>query len=101
MVGSCKYTNQEASEGGIYGPVRELLIQLREKRKEENPGYSNLSPCPYHRENSGCVLGNLKSPLCIGHIEHPGELKKRFGIDGHELEHNIRWILDNILINRS
>lgn len=95
MIGSCTI-DKETSEGGIYGPARELIIQLRETRREENPGFSNLSPCPYHRENFGCVLGDQKSPLCIEHIDYPSELEKRFGIDGYKLEHDIRWILDNI-----
>ncbi len=59
---------------------------------------------PYHRENQGCVLGELKSPLCISHIDgyEPNyyrydELQERFGIKSGQLTMDISWILRTIL----
>lgn len=95
--GSCKYISKEPSESGFVGPTRRLFINLREDKAKEFPGSSSLSSCPYHRENHGCILGELKSPLCISHIDSPGELRPRFGIDGYKLTQDISWILRSVL----
>lgn len=95
--GSCKYISKEPSESGFVGSTRSIFINLREDKSKEYPGSSSVSSCPYHRENHGCILENLKSPLCISHIDNPGELRSRFGIDGYKLTQDISWILRSIL----
>lgn len=96
-VGGCKHINKSPSESGLVGSARNILIKLREQKEKEFPGSSSLSPCPYHRENHGCILEELKSPLCIEYVDNPEEIKKRFGIDGSQLTHNIGWMLRYIL----
>lgn len=96
-VGSCKYISKSPSESGLVGPARQTLLNLRVQRAKEFPGSSSVSSCPYHRENQGCILGELKSPICISHVDHPGELRRRFGIDGYQLTTDISWILRSIL----
>ncbi len=102
-VGSCKYISKSPSESGLVGPARNTLIELRQQRVKDFPGSSSVSSCPYHRENHGCVLGNLKSPLCISHIDGYDpmagydELRDRFGIKSNHLTSDISWILRSIL----
>ena len=96
-VGSCKGITKKHSQEGLEGIARGFLILLREERDATVPGSSKLTPCPYHRENHGCVLSELKSPLCISHIDNPAELKRRLNIDGDQLTEDIRWVLRNIL----
>lgn len=98
-VGSCVYVmSKKSSELDFKGCAKTHLIKLREQRNSEVKGISNLSNCPYHREDFGCTLGNLKSPLCIGYIENYQTLKKVFRIDGCQLYEDISWILEVILL---
>lgn len=103
-VGSCKYISKSPSESGLVGPARQSLIELREQKAKDFPGLSPNSSCPYHRENQGRILGELKSPLCISHIDgyEPNyyrydELQERFGIRSDQLAMDISWILRTIL----
>lgn len=99
-VGTCQgmsAINKTVSEFGITGPSRKEIIRLREERARQFPGNSNLTSCPYHREDYGCVLGDLKSPVCTAVIDSPEEIKRTFGIDGFELRQDITLILRVIL----
>lgn len=83
MVGSCGNQDRESSEQELMGIARDALIELREARNAQAPGESELTDCPYHRTEGGCVLGDLKSPYCIGHIDSPSEINERFGLSGY------------------
>lgn len=96
-VGSCKNVTKRRSEEELEGEAKDVLIKLRDARNQAKPGTSSLSSCPYHREDYGCVLAELKSPRCISHVDNPAELAKRFGIDGDQLTDDIHWILSHIL----
>lgn len=102
-VGSCKYISKGPSESGLVGLAKENLLDLREHRAQQFPGSSPLSSCPYHRENHGCILGDLKSPFCIDHIDGYDpmagydELRDRFGIPSGQLQTDIGSILRSVL----
>lgn len=95
-VGSCTM-DKPSSETGISGVAKQLLITLREDRSRQIPGISTLSPCPYHRDDFGCVLGELKSPWCLSVMEAAWELRV-FGIDGYILSRKISAWLDRLLV---
>ncbi len=97
-VGSC-HIDRETSEYGLNGPARDLIIDLRDIRNEavEGERLDESVACPYHRVWRGCVLGNLKSPICISHIDAPWELSDRFGINGYALRGDIDEILETVL----
>jgi len=105
-VGSCRYISKSPSESGLVGPAKASIIKLREQRAQDFPGSSSVSSCPYHRENHGCVLGDLKSPLCIAHIDsydetgvsNVDELNYRFRIKSASLRTDIDWMLRSILV---
>jgi len=69
-VGCCKI-NKLDSEVGLQGPAEETIIRMREDIWRRVRPTSNY--CGYHQEGSGCILGELKSPLCLG-AYHQGEL---------------------------
>lgn len=95
-VGSCRNCGRCMSEFGITGPAKLDLISLRDEVNFQVKGSNTLSQCPYYRDSIGCILGDLKSPLCIAHVDNPGNLK-RFRIDGYRLTFDIQWTLDIIL----
>ncbi len=60
-VGSCRYLDKPTSETGLSGMAKDHLIELREAQNAQTPGHSELTDCPYHRTDSGCIpLENLK-----------------------------------------
>ncbi len=79
-VGCCSI-GLDYVEDGLTGPAYKKIIEMRNKEqqkilvpewKEERIGWGSPifmgnSKCDYHKENSGCVLGELKSPRCIAH----------------------------------
>lgn len=96
--GSCLGVKKALSEQGLIGVAKERLIELREEKSRLNPKKEKSEcRCPYHRVDSGCILGDLKSPLCIGFVDFPGELPKRFGINAWRLRGDIEMILKAIL----
>lgn len=96
-VGSCRAVDKPFSESYLEGKAKKRLIKLRdEKIKRVDLGYTP-SFCPYHSLEKGCVLGNLKSPLCIAHVDYPSELQRRFGINGINLADDILLVLGVIL----
>lgn len=95
-VGTCRQVGQFSSEGGFCPDVREGVIRLREERNLQTAGENTLAACPYFRDNQGCVLGDLKAPVCIAHVDYPEELRRRFGIDGYQLKKDIEWMLNVI-----
>jgi hypothetical protein len=97
MVGSCGNQDRESSEEELVGIARNTLIELRETRNAEASGESELTDCPYHRTEGGCVLGDLKGPYCIGHIDSPSELNERFGLSGYGMMRVIKENLAKIL----
>lgn len=97
-VGSCAGLLTQQIEEGLTGIARKKLIELRAEKGNSVPGQgSSKTKCDFHREGMGCALGDLKSPLCISHIDDGWELGIVFGINGFSLERDVRWILDNIL----
>lgn len=95
-VGSCKQVGRFFSEGGFHPNIREVIVKLRDTRNSEVLGENTLAVCPYYRDNQGCVLDGLKAPVCVAHIDHSGELRRRFGIDGYQLKKDIEWILNDV-----
>lgn len=70
-VGSCKLIDDyEASEGGLKGAAKEYIIALRDVRNQQAPGRAEQTDCPYHRTGMGCVLRELKAPICIQHFDN-------------------------------
>lgn len=94
--GSCVLKKQD-SEGGLIGPAKEQLITLREEKNRQYGGTSTIAPCPYHRENYGCVLKDLKSPCCIAHFDADWDWRRRFRIDAISLNEEIWTILSATL----
>lgn len=97
-VGSCGLP-KELSEIGLSGIARERIIALREDRNRENnmERVQGKQACPYHRKDFGCVLGDLKSPVCISYMENKEEVWEKFGIDAAVFYKEVRSILDEIL----
>lgn len=79
-IGSCGY--HDYSSPADYGIAKERIVELMEERNRTNslPRVEGRYACPYHRANFGCVLGDLKPPICVGHIENAGEVKGKFDI---------------------
>lgn len=96
-VGTCRGVDLAFSEKGMVGIAKKELIELRNNKSREYPKTEPVCSCPYHRKEIGCVLGDLKGPICIGHIDFPKESEARFGIDGSKLSGDIKWILQTIL----
>ena len=66
----CCHIGTIVSESGITGPAYITLLRMRQARLEEEGleakvGSELDGPCSYHKEGYGCVLGELKSPLCM------------------------------------
>lgn len=97
-VGSCIAVDRELSEHRLSGEAKEDLIKLRGQRNQEFGGnQSTLTKCPYHRENHGCVLGDLKSPTCIAFFENPFEWDAKFKIRTGEFRPEIQDTLSDVL----
>lgn len=81
-MGSCAAVYKDLSEDLLDGPAYSRIIRLRDELNFETPGESGRCPCPYYREDKGCILGGLKSPRCLDHIDWGinSELVERFGI---------------------
>lgn len=80
-VGSCHKVEKGLAETGLAGEAADELIRLRDELNTEYGGASTVTPCPYHRKGVGCVLGDLKSPICITWPDNHSEWRKRFGVD--------------------
>lgn len=93
-IGSCR---PSAPETTFFGPARELLISLSEQKLRENPRPKTNSPCRFH-STTGCILGELKSPVCITWIENPQELRDRFNLDPKDLKEFISETNRRILL---
>lgn len=101
-IGSCLYIhNKEQSEIGLLGPAKDKLIKLQEERNREFGGKSTLTGCPYHRAGHGCVLGNLKAPVCIRYSDSGSfmEWGARFGINTDNLRDEVDTVLRGILVH--
>lgn len=79
-AGSCRDVDKALAEDLLDGPAQFDIIQLRDQRNYRTPGETRF--CPNHRVGKGCVLGDLKSPRCLDHIDggHHEEIQERFGI---------------------
>ena len=101
-LGSCAYIrNKEQSEIGLLEPAKDRLIELREARNRKFGGKSTLTGCPYHRAGYGCVLGDLKAPVCIRYSD-PGSFMEwgaRFGINTDDLRDEVDTVLKGILVH--
>lgn len=91
-VGSCDI-DKALSEDLIDGPTFGDIVRLRERRNYETPGERRY--CPYHRIGKGCVLGDLKSPRCLDHVDygHFEEIPERFGIQIPDMRTPLHRIL--------
>ncbi len=80
-IGSCDMSDKSITEG-LVTPFKADLIQLRDRRNNETPLMGKKGGCPHHRPGVGCVLGGLKTPLCLDYIDlfvKPA-IEARFGI---------------------
>jgi len=99
--GSCGIL-QSTSEVGLGGIARNELIRLREEVNAAT-GLSRVDgklTCPYHRANHGCVLGDLKSPLCIAWIENRDEVSEKFSVDFYQFKQFVYGALGKILFTK-
>lgn len=97
--GACGEVDRDLIESQIEGPAREDFIKLREERNAQIPGESKCG-CPYHREGIGCILGDLKGPICLAHIDNPQELQERFGIDADQTTFGIDLVTKRIIAGK-
>lgn len=95
-IGSCNIT-RSTSEAGLVGTNGEQIIYLRERRNEEVSGKSTASPCLYHREGCGCILGDLKGPNCVSLLDSPAEVQRRFRIPGYAFREEVFNLLQFVL----
>lgn len=96
-AGTCQGMTKKWVEQDLVGPAAKRLIELRELRNSRFEGKSTTSKCPYHRNNIGCVLKELKDPYCASHVDVPGRLKKTFGINGGQLMRDLHYVFGVIL----
>lgn len=81
-VGSCK-----AGPGRINtwleGVVDEELETLWDDANASTGGDKTPHACQFHRQDHGCVLGDLKSPRCVAHVDmgHGSEIRDKLGIE--------------------
>ena len=99
--GSCGVPKYGA-ELKIHGIAKDDLIALREERNSldhQETIETDGVICPYHRKDFGCVLGDLKGPVCISFIENKNEVEAWFGIDQIVLSRSIQRALARILVS--
>lgn len=63
-IGCCDVDMGYAEEG-LDGPAKTTLDMMRAARLDEEN--TTIHACPYHKENFGCILGELKAPRCAAH----------------------------------
>lgn len=90
-IGSC----HEAGDLSIFGPARPDLIELRKRRNRETGGIRLAKACQFHRTGRGCVLSDLKSPLCLDYVDshHKDEIQRRFKVSMFKMEPTLLRIL--------
>jgi hypothetical protein len=89
-------------------PAFVRLRQERERRYGRPEDYhwtDQVSPCPYHDPNRGCVLKTHKSPICIAFLCHPAIdcLREDYGIYQYDclgIYYALEWILTGELPER-
>lgn len=90
-IGSCH------EDGGlsIFGPARPDLFELRKRKNRETGGVRLAQACQFHRAGRGCVLGDLKSPLCLDYVDshHKDEIQRRFKVSMFKMEPTLLCIL--------
>jgi hypothetical protein len=81
-LGSCGVSNECAKTGFEDTLVPNHLIRLRELRNNEIPKDGKNEGCPCHRPGVGCVVADLKGPLCLDYVDlyMKPEIEARFGI---------------------
>lgn len=90
-IGSCQYDgSQDDLRGGVIGDWESLRHEVRDRFFPLPLEHHNIA-CSYHAPDSGCVLGELKSPICLGYISAEN-LPDSFSALG-----NIRIFLSDIL----
>ena len=97
-IGSCGIL-KETSETGLRGLARDDLIAMRNEVNAQNdlPRVEGKLSCPLLRAYLGCVLGELKAPICITHIENIDEVQDMFGINHYEFKLEVYRTLRRIL----
>lgn len=77
-VGSCVIPTYLA-QGGLNNDGGRLIRRLQEEVNAVYPGQSTTL-CVFHRSGIGCILDDLKGPVCMAHVDNPTEIKTRFGV---------------------
>ncbi len=78
-IGCCGWEGRvDDDQGDSLGSWRFIRNHLRNLAFPE--GKTDNRACSYHKEGSGCVLGELKSPKCLYTVcDHGDELPKSYG----------------------
>lgn len=79
----------------ILGPARPDLFELRKRRNRETDGIRLAKACGFHRAGRGCILGDLKSPLCLDYVDdrHGDEMQRKFKVGMFKMEPTLMHIL--------
>ena len=90
-IGSCNGD----SGISIFGPAKPDLFELRKRRNLETGGILLAKAWEFHRAGRGCVLGDLKSPLCLDYVDslHGDEMQRRFKVGIFKMEPTLLRIL--------
>lgn len=64
-VGCCSL-DTKTSKRGIVGPAKDKILKLRQNKVEDEE-IEDHNACDYHKLNEGCILEDLKSPICVAH----------------------------------
>lgn len=77
--GSCRNVDHELAGDLIGGIGSSLLFAQRDWKNFQTEGAQKN--CPFFRVDQGCVLGNLKSPRCLDHVDYEQgkEIENKFG----------------------
>jgi hypothetical protein len=99
-VGSCvhPFSNVDVLEGVAKD---EILRKMEQRNRPNNaPRIDQGYSCPYHRADSGCVLGGLKPAKCVAHIDNKEEVRGKFGLDYFDFATSVYSILRRIQFSR-
>lgn len=80
------------AEAGLCGPAEGRLIELRNAKRAE-AGLRLGVACLYHAEGEGCILGELKAPLCMA-TECMTKVPE--GYDYRRVRRTLEWILTGL-----
>lgn len=96
-TGDCKQMNRSRVIQSFAGVAETYLTQLADQRNADMLHPTTASDCTYHGRK-GCVLDDLRPPLCLSHVSDQAELKERFNIYGDRLPNWIRETLEQVML---